>query len=269
MPRLDPQRDKSLQMTEEAAKEFAEWVKRSARAGKVCPPRVEGRELIILAMGPSRGQCPFDAETWGLNTSFLVAEEEGERVTKLFIVHKQVYSLRTGNPYFDWDYIEHKGYELITTHRMKGVKSTLFPMKRMCEKFSTNYFSDTICYMIAYAIDKSTRQDKNGRLVYRGPYNHLRLYGVDMQEGEEYEYEKGGIEYWLGIAQGLGMGWSLGMGSTLMTTYGGIPYGQTPNLREIDPHRLLRRKTQPTEEEKIEEHKQVQSRAPWKVVRQW
>lgn len=267
MPALEPEKDSSLQMTKEAADEFLEWVKRSAREGKQCPPRVEGRELIILAMGPSRGQCPFDVETWALNTGFLMAEEFGETITKLFIAHGQVYSLKYGNPYFDWKYIEEKGYELITTHRLKGVKSKLFPMKRICEKFSTDYFSDTITYMIAYAIDKSTKVE-DGRLVYKGPYNHLRLYGVDMQEGEEYEYEKGGIEYWLGIAQGLGMGWSVGMGSTLFTTYGGVPYGQKPKKSLIDPHRLLSRKREATPEEMENEYKEVRIKAPWKIIRQ-
>jgi len=267
MPPLQPKKDPSMKMTKEAADDFIKWVKRSAQEGKKCPPRVEGRDLIILAMGPSRGQCPFDAETWGLNTTYVMTEEFEEDMTKLFIVHKQVYALKSGNPYFNWEHIEEKGYELITTHRMKGVKSKLFPMKRISERFPIGFFSDTITYMIAYALYKSTKE-VDGKVVYTGPYNNLRLYGVDMQEGEEYEYEKGGIEYWLGIAQGLGIGWSVGYGSTLFDTYGGVPYGQTFNKGRLDPKGLLRRTRPPTQEEIDGEHREVKHNAPWKIIRQ-
>jgi len=106
-------------------------------------------------------------------------------------------------------------------------------------------------------------------LIYKGPYNNLRLYGCDMQEGEEYEYEKGGIEFWLGIAKGVGMGYTISMGSTLLTTYAGMPYGKNLNLKELDPHRLLRRKRKPTEREKEEEHREIRTKAPWKVLTQY
>jgi len=255
----------ALGMTKESADEFSEWVKRSAKQGKHCPPAVEGKDLIVMAMGPSRGQCPFDAETWILNTGYIQVAEMHGKFDKLFLVHRQVYNPTTGNAYFDWKYIESLPGEFISLHKVKEIKHKLYPFKRICEKFHTDYFSDTIAYMIAYAIDKSTKVDGNGKLIYKGPYNHLRLYGVDMQEGEEYEYEKGGLEFWLGMAQGVGMGYTISFGSTLLTTYGGKPYGRQVNKNILDPNRLLRRKLKPSTEEGTQ-LPQALPRAPFKVI---
>jgi hypothetical protein len=65
--------------------------------------------------------------------------------------------------------------------------------------------------MIAYAL-------------YKG-YNHIRMYGVDMITTKEYEREKGGVEYWVGRAEGMGCKVEISKGSAVCQTRLGIPYG--------------------------------------------
>jgi len=215
-------------MSNEAKEEFGKRLMDTRKLGKrtagfddffINHPK--GKEIIILAMGPTRGACPFDAEVWGLNTGWKQALTMQERLDKLFIVHKQVYS-EEGNPYFEWDKIRRYGCELVLLQdipeaRESKCKVKLYPIEEIQRKFDTDYFTDTICYQIAYALHKYTRINKKGKLQLRKPLR-LKFYGVDIQDVHEYWLEKGGVEYWLGRAQSLGVEYFISFGSTLLTT---------------------------------------------------
>lgn len=175
---------------------------------------IEMKDLIILGMGPSAWQCPWDSEVWGLNMGWELAQKDGHQLDKLFLAHGQVYS-KEGNPYFDWQKINQQSFEVMSVHRIKGLKSTIFPLKRINQKFGTDYYSNTVCYMLAYALDKST--DAVLRLK-PDAYTRIRFYGVDILEDEEISQEKAGIEYWLGIARGLGIKCEISYNSTLLRT---------------------------------------------------
>ncbi len=206
------------------------------------------REIIILAMGPSMVQCPYDCETWGLNMGYTQVASIHGRLDKIFMCHGQVIS-KEGNPYFDWEdfrRMREHGIELINIHRIKGVPFKRYPLKRIAKKFNCNYFSDTIAYMVAYALHKCTYvcKDKKsmffGRPILKYPLK-LRLYGCDMQEKDEYLHEKGGVEYWLGVAWGLGADFTISYGSTLLLTNTGYPYGfKAPNHDYYDPMGVMK-----------------------------
>ena len=196
------------------------------------------RDLIILGMGPSAWLCPFDTEVWGLNMGWKLVQQDGHKLDKLFLAHTQVYS-REGNPFFDWRELNRQDLEVISLHRIRGLEATIFPLKRISEKFNTNYFTDTVCYMIAYALDKCT--DRELKLKPDAPYSKFRLYGVDMLEGEEYSHEKGGIEFWLGLARGIGINYGISPISEVLTTFTGRPYGLRGNkIRGINPRELAK-----------------------------
>ena len=157
------------------------------------------------------------------------------RLDKLFLAHSQVYS-EEGNPYFKWDEINSladAGVEIINTHRVKELKSKMFPMKQIIKRFRIDYFSDTICYMIAYALYDSTHK-KNGKVELKYPLR-LRFYGVDIQDRDEYGFEKPGIEFWIGYAFGLGVEITNAFGSTLLTTVNGHRYGEKIPIAYYDP----------------------------------
>jgi len=69
--------------------------------------------------------------------------------------------------------------------------SVAFPLEKAAQVFGIPYFTNTICYMIAYAIMNGARD--------------IQLYGVNQASSSEYFYEKAGVEYWLGIANGMGI----------------------------------------------------------------
>lgn len=189
------------------------------------------RELIILAMGPTRSQCPYDAETWGVNNGYKQVREAKGHLDKLFLAHTQVKDAE-GDNIFNWEEINSLGIEVINTHRVKGLKSKIFPMKRIVEKFGVNYFSDSICYMIVYALDQATKKNLELRYPMR-----IRLYGADMHTKDEYALEKPAIEYWIGYARGLGIKVEISEGSALFKTITGKPYGE--RLKNDNPNILF------------------------------
>lgn len=202
------------------------------------------KEIIILGMGPSREDCPFNTEVWSVNTGYRQVANLGGHLEKIFMAHLQVPDPTDNVHIFNWDEMNElakAGVDIINTHRVKGLNSRMYPLKRISEKFNTNYFSDTIAYMIAYAIDKATYK-KDGKLKLKYPLK-LRLYGIDMRTEDEYAKEKGGIEFWIGYGMGLGVEFTLTSYSEVLQTHTRKPYGKKRyNLKDIDPFHLLGRK---------------------------
>lgn len=206
------------------------------------------REIIILAMGPSRGQCPFDAETYALNMGYLQALELKGRLDKIFLVHKQVIS-PSGTVYFHWgEFIRlaEAGVELWNIHEINcercdtHIPFKKYPLDEIIEKFDLGYFSDTVCYQIAFALNECTEGNhKDHTLKLKYPLK-LKLYGVDLQDKEEYGMEKGGVECWIGYALGLGVDISISTGSTLLLTNNGLPYGfDCVDYNYLNPYKVL------------------------------
>ena len=195
-------------------------------------PFPEG-EVIILGMGSTRRECPFDAETWSVNWGYVqVAELEGH-LEKIFMAHTQTRN-QAGHDLFYWNEFNQfadAGIEVWNTHRVKGLNAKLYPLPRLIKKYKTEFFSNAICYMVVWAIELG--------------YKKIRLYGCDMMTQEEYAWEKGGLEYWLGYAKGLGITIEVAGGSSLLKTITGKPYGvKYWKMKDIDPFGVLRRKGQ-------------------------
>jgi len=166
-----------------------------------------------------------------------IATDHG-RIDKIFMVHSQVLS-KDGREYFDWNHfrqLHEAGCDLINLHKVKGVPFRRYPLGLIIKKLGLNYFSNTISYMIAYALYKYTIKDKvTGKLSLTQPLK-LRLYGIDMWESGEYGEEKGGVECWLGYALGLGAEVEISSGSSLFLPVGGMPYGiELPKGDYFDP----------------------------------
>jgi len=234
----------------------------------------EKKEIIILALGTSRLQCPYDCEVWSVNMGYQQIATEHGRIDKIFMVHSQVYSPE-GNAYFNWEHFRmlHKeGCDLINLHRVKGVPFRRYPLERVIRKLGLNYFSNSISYMIAYALYKYTKRDKKtGRLVLNQPLK-LILYGVDMWEGGEYAQEKGGVECWIGYALGLGVEVIISAGSSLLIPIGGMPYGiELPKGDYFDPFGLTKGKELSPEQQQEKIRKMVaqqkKRRLPWAKFR--
>lgn len=66
-----------------------------------------------------------------------------------------------------------------------------FPLKECVEKFGLPYFSNTICFMIAYALLNGAKE--------------ISLYGINQASSAEYFHERDAVTYWLGVANGMGV----------------------------------------------------------------
>jgi hypothetical protein len=210
-------------------------------------------ELIILGTGSSCVYCPFDCETWGVNGAYTIkdnmpdSKKDSFRLDKLFLTD-YLYSA-PGFMNFDIDgmnRLTENGTEIITMHPMKLGKHVLkakkYPFKEVLTKFNNDYFTDTITYMIAYALYKYTRKsDRVNKLELKEPL-FLKLYGVDMVTTVEFRASKGGVEWWLGIAQGLGAEIYIAKGSSILANPRGFVYGwerEFNDTEKYDPLGLL------------------------------
>jgi hypothetical protein len=184
------------------------------------------KTVTLLGMAISRNLCPFTGEVWGVNNGYRQAKAQGGHLDKLFLAHGQVID-GAGDENFNWNEINATGIQVIGTHIVPELKNySPYPYEQIVKEFGTDYFSDTICYMLAYAI-------------YRG-YDRIYMYGVDMMTTGEYWEEKGGVEYWIGFARGKGIEVITQKESELMKTITGKPYGQPITLEDIDPEGRLK-----------------------------
>lgn len=103
--------------------------------------------------------------------------------------------------------------------------SETFPLKECVKQFGAPYFSNTISYMIAFALLNGAKE--------------IELFGVNQAGSSEYFYEKAGVEYWLGIAIGRGVKVTInGAKSELLGNkrrFGGnILYGYNLSFEDIE-----------------------------------
>ena len=203
---------------------------------------MEEKTVTLLGTGPTAVQCPYDdscGEIWGVNGAYQLKNTDPHakdifRMDKLFLTHTLFREEGVMN--FDVEAMGKLGCPIISLHRIRWLKTQLYPYKRITKKFGTEFFTSSIGYMLAYALDKK--------------YTNLKLYGIDMVTRHEYWLEKGGVEFWLGYhmginyAAGRGAGIFIAPGSAVMVPQLGVPYGKfykvKYDLKVVDPYGLLK-----------------------------
>lgn len=91
--------------------------------------------------------------------------------------------------------------------------SVAYPLEEVTRMLRSDNFTNGIDYMIAYAI-------------YCGVFTDIDLYGINMAMGSEYEWEKPGCDFWLGMAKGRGIRVAVKSNITLlMKPRDGLLYG--------------------------------------------
>lgn len=84
-----------------------------------------------------------------------------------------------------------------------------FPLERCAKEFGKGamYFSNTISYMIAYALMSFIDQERAKGI--KNPTDlskyEIHIYGVNQAGSHEYAEERGSVEFWIGIAIGKGV----------------------------------------------------------------
>ncbi len=226
-----------------------------------------GKSIIILGTGDSAQFCEWDCEVYAVNGAYNFRDGFGEgqifhgcpnkfRLDKLFMADHLFGP--SGMINFDIDTLnsfEGKyGTEVISMYPMKLGKHVLkhkkLPFYHMVRKFQTEYFTDTICYMIAYALDKYTvpaiNSDGIVRLELTEPLT-LKLRGVDMASTFEHMARKGGVEFWVSKAHTLGCEVNISHGSQILQVVEGVAYNRPLKIKrkDYDPFGLLKGKKMP------------------------
>lgn len=167
------------------------------------------KEVIILGCGPTCVECRYHTETWGVNGTYTFAK----RLDKLFFTDEEsevdacwydTPELLALNPTCVFP-IEYRRFQGL------GLKIELFPMNEIMARFPSTFYSNTIAYMIAMAIYQR--------------YDTIYLYGIDMMTNSTYIQEKGGVEFWMGVALGQGIEVVNTVGSATGKTWNGRMYG--------------------------------------------
>lgn len=193
-------------------------------------------------MGPSRVDCPYDAEVWGVNNGYRQVSQVNGRLDKLFICHKGQELDSDGDEIFAWNEIElliDHDIEIVSLFDVKEIKKkTRIPFRALVKKFDTKYFTDSIAYMLAYALHLNTTKRK-GILKLKEPMR-IRFFGCDMHSQDEYNTERGGIEYFIAVAKTIGVKVEIHPDSALCKTEHGVPYGFWKlNKKLIDPKGVI------------------------------
>jgi hypothetical protein len=142
-------------------------------------------DLVILGAGKTVMDYPVDdpAEVWGVNWAY---KKVPRRLDKIFFFDKpEIFGIDTLKG------LEYSGVKLVHKREIEGLNIEIFPIDKIVKDLNTDYFANTVCYMIAYAIWKG--------------YKRIRTFGVDMSLGKELCDERPCMEYWVGYARAKGI----------------------------------------------------------------
>lgn len=193
------------------------------------------RKALIVGFAPDWNDYPkdYEGEVWSLNMGGVMCE----RIDTLFLADKleDKTSIKDGYyvPIFGDDkgkkvkideekykkIIAERGIKVISCHPYDIPNLETYPIKEVVETFGSDYFANTICYMIAYAILKG--------------YEEIELWGVRQGLMTEYMFHKGCIEFWIGMAVGHGVNVRIMGDSLVLRTPDGRLYGYKKTIEEL------------------------------------
>lgn len=172
------------------------------------------------------GHPPDDgAEVWGLNQLYqYYHHDEPLAWSRWFEMHALDF-LKNWNPrYVEWLAAQDRGPIYMQEHYPEIPRSVAFPRDEINADlgkrygFSHDYFTSSFSYMLALAIHER--------------FQVVGLYGMGFILDGEAQYERPGLEYLIGIAQGSGMKVTLGSTSLLLKIH--YVYGYTEPRMKLE-----------------------------------
>ena len=163
----------------------------------------EGDNMILHILGRGEGwqDAPFDgSDKWTVNT---ISRHD---VTMLWDMHE------LGS----WEPHQSREHANAIVLDIPIMVLEDYPLQQMIEYFQTSFFSNSLCYMLAYAIFKG--------------YSEINMWGCNMKVSDEgavdyYVPEHPGVEFWCGMAKGRGIKLTIHGDSALMKVPKGTLYG--------------------------------------------
>jgi len=171
---------------------------------------VKGSKLCICGCSESKVEAPFNDETWeiwGMNNLYGYIP----RWTRWFEIHPigfdgQHYTRRgqldfRGLPVDK--YLQAIGKMKCPVYLQKPYpevmpNGVLYPLDLILNMFKRRYFTNSVSYMIALGIYEYIVSGKT-------KFKEMSIVGVDMAVDTEYFWQRPSCEYFVGIAEGLGI----------------------------------------------------------------
>lgn len=167
----------------------------------------------------SRHLAPYDDDSWEIHAMNQLYRHI-PRATVWWEMHRREDFLADqvpGTNYLEW--LQQCPIPIMMVDKFPDIPNSVrYPIEEMAAKFS-DYFYSTISYMLAYAI-------ANG-------YTEIGLWGIDLSHDSEYEYQKPSAEYFLGVAQGLGITIHLPSQTALLKGMYRYGYQPMPDNKDI------------------------------------
>lgn len=140
--------------------------------------------------------------------------------------------------------------------------SVRYPVERLIAKHGIDYFTSTVAFMLAWAIDCIDREVAERARV--GIVSHgeqtlgsvaqdirnlyaeyeLGIFGIDMIVGTEYEVQKACVEFWMGVAEGRGIKFSVPPECALLKQQYRYGYEREPGTGLLKMSELMSRKSE-------------------------
>ena len=98
-------------------------------------------------------------------------------------------------------------------------KCEVYPLQEVHDKYGPIYFTNSICFMIAEALNRGVTE--------------LEFWGIAQGGRLEYLKERRGVEYWLGMAVGQGVKVSINSSSHLLSHDEDIVYGYKKTPKQL------------------------------------
>ena len=178
----------------------------AAHLKTIAPGRVgmNGRKKIAICgfASSSRHLIPTDDTTWiiaGLNQLY----RHMPRADVWFDIHVNWADHNVeGTDHEGW--LKSCGIPVYMSHKPKELPDVIeYPIDRMIARHGVDYFTSTVSFMIAWAMDTIEADIEAGNGV-ASDYT-IGVFGIDLIVGTEYEVQKACAEFWLGVAAGLGI----------------------------------------------------------------
>jgi hypothetical protein len=171
----------------------------TTRAPKKAGVAKATKRCAIVGFAPTWMQAPWndpDVELWGMNALHRVAGEQN------WSRWYQLHDIELGHGKHDYDHLgwlrAQKKIPIFMweqhIERYEIPNAVPFPKQEVLDFFGTDYFTNTVSWMIAHAI--------------MGEYKAIEVYGVDMAQdalsNAEYSWQRPSCEFFLGWARGAG-----------------------------------------------------------------
>lgn len=155
------------------------------------------KKIAIVGFAPStRHLAPYndpDWEIWVLNQYETILPQGGaSNITRWFELHQRETVLTNHRDSSYLEKLQNSTIPIMMCKKYDDIPmSEEYPLDDIIKTLGTDYFTNSISYMVAYAI-------------YVGA-TEIAMYGVDMAQDEEYAKERPSVEYFVGYARAKGI----------------------------------------------------------------